>query len=1287
MGGFFAILYAYFRHHRIAGRILLIVSAGLVLWSASGIRLTEDIYRVIPSDDRLMHYNRAMQHSGFSDELVMYVTATDSLNAVSPLELTAFADRLEDSLVSAFTPEYVREVRIRSNDSLYSELSGYFLDNLPLFLDSSDYETVEARISSQGVRQAMQQDLRSLLSPAGFFLRERILKDPLGLASLAEVKARDMLLDESYRLYNGFVFSADLRYLMVFITPSNPSTESKVNTRFLDGVDALVTELSREYGGRITADYFGSLAVSVSNARQIKRDIALTVSLAFLLLVFFIYRFLRKKFVSLAIFLPGVLGALAGISIIALVKGEVSAISLGFGAVLLGISIDFALHYLNHLKSTGDPAAVLRDISSPVMISSLSTGGAFFSLFLVRSEAINDLGLFAGLSIIASALMTLVIFPHLPFRYSRQMMNDRHRQDWLERLAGWRPDKNKWIVLAALALTIIFLFTSRRLDFERDMNRMSYVSKRLQAAEATLDRISNYTLRSVYVISTGSSLDSALESSARLHPEISMLVKAGTVKKVLSADRLILPVSRQQENIERWKRFWTGARIDSLVMRIDAEGEKLGFKPGAFNEFFSMLDEDFHTVPPEDLSGSLRTLTGPYLHSDRDMASVTTILKVRNEDKPMIYDKLGSKEHTLVFDKQFLTDKLVSILREDFSNLVYFSLVIVFLILLLSFGRIELAMLTFIPIFLGWIWTLGVMGLLGIKLTIFNIIITSFVFGMGDDYGIFLMEGMLQEYKYGREKLRSYKVSILLSAITTIIGTGVLIFARHPALKSIAISAIVGISAVWFITGLMKPLLFNWVLYHKGMKRPMPVTMRDLLFSVQSLLTYITGSILLTPLGMIARSLPGRTGKRMEVLFHSLIRAGAWLTVYQMFHIRKTILNKAGEDFRKPAVIICNHQSHIDLMLTLMLSTRLLVLTNERVQNHKIFGRLVRLADFFPSEKLSQNMEKLREKVRDGYSIIVFPEGTRSETFEVQRFHQGAFHLASQLSLDILPIVMHGSGHAMRKGELFLKASHITINILPRVAPGTGTMGSTPLEHSRNFRSYYARVYGEMKAEYETPRYFRDLLLKNYVYKGPVLEWYVRVKMNLERNFEPYIRHLPREGLITDIGCGYGYLSHMVALTGPARYLVGIDYDEEKISVAQNCPVMSESLKFISADVTEMDLPASQAYILGDVLHYLPEEKQERLLMHCADKLKEGGVMVIRDADRKQAVGHRFTRLTEFFSTRLLGFNRTITPSKALYFTTADRIREILSAKGLAVEVAERSEKTSNVLILARKGA
>jgi SAM-dependent methyltransferase len=343
------------------------------------------------------------------------------------------------------------------------------------------------------------------------------------------------------------------------------------------------------------------------------------------------------------------------------------------------------------------------------------------------------------------------------------------------------------------------------------------------------------------------------------------------------------------------------------------------------------------------------------------------------------------------------------------------------------------------------------------------------------------------------------------------------------------------------------------------------------------------------------------------------------------------------------------------------------------------------MAEFYStSEGMEALSSKLRKNVDEGYSVLIFPEGTRSPDTRIRRFHKGAFYLADELGIDILPVIIHGSGAIMTKGEYFLKQGKVTIKFLPRIEAGDNGFGTDLLEKSRAIRRFMDEEHRKFAAEEEIPSYFREKLIKNYIYKGPILEWYMKVKTRLEKNYDFFDKTLPKQGQITDIGCGYGFMSYMLSFLSDGRKVTGIDYDREKIDVANNCPAKNERLEFIHGDVLQLELPVSKAFILADVLHYFPEDEQERLLVRCIEKLEEGGVMIIRDADRKMGKKHFGTRLSEFFSTNI-GFNQTRDGKKELYFTSKDKILSILERHNLRVEIVDETKVTSNVVFIAQK--
>ena len=174
--------------------------------------------------------------------------------------------------------------------------------------------------------------------------------------------------------------------------------------------------------------------------------------------------------------------------------------------------------------------------------------------------------------------------------------------------------------------------------------------------------------------------------------------------------------------------------------------------------------------------------------------------------------------------------QLVQRLSDDFNYIGWACGLIVFFFLWFSLGSVELALLSFLPMAVSWLWILGIMALLGIQFNVVNVILATFIFGQGDDYTIFMTEGCQYEYAYRRRMLTSYKQSIIVSALIMFIGIGTLIIARHPALRSLAEVTIVGMFTVVLMAWLFPPLIFRWLVTDRqGRYRRRPVTLRGLL--------------------------------------------------------------------------------------------------------------------------------------------------------------------------------------------------------------------------------------------------------------------------------------------------------------------------------------------------------------------------------------------------------------------------------------------------------------------------
>lgn len=1281
MARFFSGIYHFFSRRRWLLFSLFFLCIALTAFFTSRLRFEEDISKILPKDASVAKLNEVFRQSKFMDKLVVMVSLKDSTTIV-PDSLVNFADEFTNDVQQTLAP-YIKQINYRVNDEMTLTLLDMVQEHLPVYLTAADYATIDSLIEPVTVKATLQQNLQTLSSPAGFGLKNFIANDPAGISFIALKKLQQLQYDENFELYDNCVMTRDQKTLIFFITPTYPPDNTGKNELFLKGLDSLITQSSTTHPW-IDAEYFGATAVSAGNAAQLGKDTLFTQGVTVVFLVVFIGLYFRRTTAPLLIMIPVVFGALFSLAIIYFLKGSISVIAVGTGSVILGIAVNYSLHVFNHYRHTHSIEKVIDDLAFPLTLGGITTIGGFFCLNFAASDMLKDLGTFAGFSLIGASLSSLIFLPHFIKPGKATPSNPAVRHTWLDRVAALKPEHNKYLITAIVFITAGLLYFAGKVGFETDMNNMSFMPPKLKKAEARLNKINEAALQSVYIVTEGKNLDDALVNNEKLTGKIEALKQQGIVNRYSGVSVLLLSDSLQKQRIQQWQQYWTPEKKQRLLSTLNAEGKMLGYSAKAFDRFTEVLNKPYDVVDTAAMADIRKAFLDDYVNEQPDKTSVVSLLRVSPENKAAIYEKFANDAQTTVLDRQYLTRKLVALINVDFSNIALITSLFVFAVLLITYGRIELALMAFLPMFISWIWILGIMGLLGIKFNIINIIVSTLIFGLGDDYSIFIMDGLLQEYKTGKKNLSSFKSSILLSAITTVAGLGVLIFAKHPALQSIAAISVIGIVCVVMISQVCIPFLFALLIKNRTAKKLFPWTFWGWLRSMFANIWFILGSIVLVVMGVILIKLNPFSKQKGKYLFHVLVSKFSWSLIYIMGNVKKHIINSRGEDFSKPAIIIANHQSGLDNFLMMMLYPKLILFTNDRVRNAPISGFVVRMADYYSASGGVENtLDLLKEKIDRGFSIVIFPEGTRSADGEMKRFHKGAFYLAEQLQVDILPIIIHGSGYTMTKHDMLVKNGSITLKILPRIQPHDATYGTGYAERAKMVGKYFRAAYNDLRTALQQPAWYKEQLFYNYIYKGPVLEWYMRVKVRLEKNYEPFHALLPQQGRLLDIGCGYGFMSYMLHFAAPARDITGIDYDEEKTTVANHCFSKDEHIRFEHADVTNYRFEKYDAIIAADMLHYLPEEKQEQVMKQCMDALNPGGVLIIRDGNKELEDRHKGTKLTEFFSTRLFGFNKVT--EQGLSFLSGNTIRRLAKENALDCREIDDTKFTSNIIFVLSK--
>ena len=1283
MTQFFIGLYDYFERHKILFYLSLISCVLLMGFFALQVRFEENITQFFPDTKDSQNTIKVFDNLKIKDKIIIMLSSADTCHRVEPDSLIEAAGQLQQTLTEKAGGTLIKGIFAQVDQSLIGGATDFVYEHLPLFLTDTDYQRFNSLLTEKGIQVIMQKNYTNLLSPAGIALRSYILRDPLGLGSEALKHLQDFQLEANYEIYDEHIFSKDGSTLLMFITPVFSTGSTGKNDELIKILEEELQHIQRE-SPTIRAEYFGGPSVGVYNARQIKKDTILTSSLALLIIIVFISLVFKRKRSIPLIITPVLFGGLFALFLIFFIKGSISAIAVGAGSAVMGIALSYSIHMLAHQNHVSTVQQLIKEIAYPLTVGSFTTIGAFMGLIFTSSDLLRDFGLFASLALVGTTLFCLIYLPH--FLKGQADVKQGRVLRIIEKINAYSYEKNKWLVGGILLITVICFFTSQKVGFNNDMMSLNYEPQHLKQSEEKLMQLFDSDEKTVLFVSVGKDMNQATETYAVTNQKLLALKDQGLIKDYASASQFLISPQEQQLRLKRWKDYWTDEKQQQVREQLETAAAEYRFRPGSFDPFYQWLNQPFgeyhYTAQEDDLSGKL---LNEWQTSADSITMLISQIRISDQNKETVYQNFSKAQDVVIFDRSYFANKWVSAINDDFYLILYISSFLIFFALWFSYGRIELTVMSFLPMLVSWVIILGLMGILGIEFNIINIILSTFIFGIGDDFSIFIMDGLQNKYRTGQKVLNSHKTAIFFSAFTTVVGMGALVFAKHPALQSISLISILGMIAVVLVAYTIQPLIFRFFIAGPASKGLPPYTLIGLIRTVLLFLLFFIGCIFLRVLIAVLYLVPVRKSSKQRLVCR-LIQITCKGILLLATAVKKEHINKANERFQHPAIIIANHQSFIDILVLLSLSSKILMVTNHWVWHSPFFGAIIRYVDFYYiGEGYEQYMERMRKKVKEGYSIAIFPEGTRTYNGKMKRFHKGAFYLAETLQLDILPILLYGNNKIIAKAQPFnIRKGIIYTEILPRIPADDLSFGTTYQERTKRISAYmkegYARICRE-KNTTDNPAFY-EALIQNYIYKGPVVEWYIRIKVKMERNYRLFNRLIPAQGQITDIGCGFGPLCYMLSMLSEDRDILGIDYDEDKIALAQHGWLRNEHLQFRHGNALEYPLPESDVFILNDMLHYMSYEHQRTLLLKCADRLRSQGMIIIRDGNSANTSKHRLTRFTELLSTRIFNFNRT---AGELYFTTETQLREIAVTCGMNVEIIPNDKYTSNTIYIFRK--
>jgi predicted exporter/trans-aconitate methyltransferase len=795
---------------------LLAVFVAVACWPISRLDLSDDFTDMLPlSDPAVARQFAALKEVREADRLFVDVgTATDA-----PEVLAEAADQLHAALQHV---PGLSDLRYRIDEAEFEEVFRHVRERAPELLTADDLRAIEERLTSAAIEQRLAWLKKAMSQPQGMMLKDMTQADPIGLSDALAGHLRALQGGGGQaRIVAGRITSPDDRHVLMSAAPDFPSSERRRSAGLLEAVLAEARKVEARFpADAVRVSVTGAHRAALDNANLMIRDATLTASIAtvaVLTLMLVVYRRLRFALLTLT---PPLFGGLTATAALALTGEAVSAIALGCGSILIGITDDYGNHVLYHteeapLRDRRSLGGMVARLATPLTFGALATMAAFLLMLLSPVAGHRQVGLFATVGVAAAAVFALVLLPlFIPVGEARPV-RPRVLTPLIERLFRWRDRRARGVIPVLVALSAVCLLGVLRLDFEGDFSKLNGVTGEARRDDDLLREVWGQALSLTTLVVSAPDREAALELNERVRAAL-LPLQSGRPLAALSSIAPLLPAERtRQANRERWQAFWTASRRTALAANLGQAATKLGFRQDAFTAFLASLDpaarRDAGTVTTPV---GLGRLSDEFVREAKGRVTVCTLAKPvdREAFRALQTAVLKAVPGALILNRGALAEDIARIARNGLGVFAGLVLLVNAGLLLALLGRVSLVAVAMLPVLAGLFWTLGTLGLCGVPISVSNFIFVIFVVGVSIDYSLFLVTAKLDARRGHPERTVSTGGSITACALTTWLGFGVLVLAKHPALFSIGLTAMLGISFCLLATLFLVPTAMDWLL-------------------------------------------------------------------------------------------------------------------------------------------------------------------------------------------------------------------------------------------------------------------------------------------------------------------------------------------------------------------------------------------------------------------------------------------------------------------------------------------
>jgi hypothetical protein len=719
-------------------------------------------------------------------------------------------------------------VEARVSDRYRKFFEEILLPNAPLYLPASARTELVKRLQPDSIRRQVAENKRLLTTPGQSGVERLVLNDPL---RIKELVLRDWFDRKNYpglEVRDGYLVDRGQRYLLVFCRPEEPARNVAFSRRLLAGAEeaaeAARAGFRRNHPGVEQVPSFtfaGGYVIAERDEALTRRDLKLTLLLSLCGVSLLFFAMFRSLFALALLLVPLGCSVLWTFGAAALAFGPVNMLTGVFAAVLVGLGVDFAIHYLNAyvtLRRERDHDASLQSAwhrsAHAILTGGLTSALAFLVLGFSGFQGFRQLGLLAGIGLLFCLVNMLVVLPALlNLRVAGRFTRRSHaRLPLVGAVTGRVLSRPRTVLIVSLAALAILCIKIPAVSFDPRL-----ASLRPQGGgsdQAKIEEILGGASGYVTLVSGAKSEEVLLDRLAPAVRRLSDMAERGELSHLQSVLSFLPAPAYQEETRAFLRKHERGLQPERIEEDFRDALEEAGFAfPSEYEAYLewlkNCLDPDIRVASEDFRREGLQSLLKPFLaRKEERVKAIVYIYPLHG---------LGDEQQLREFRKKVeaaaerggldrtawrlgglpvLTQLVKKQLFAELDDLLLLVGASVLAVLLVMFRRPGRVLLACIPVAAGVTALLGGMGLLGLPFNYANFIMLPVIVGLGIDDGIHLVGRWSREPQTPlRETAAEIGRAIVLTSLTTMIGFGSLAVSSYPGIRSIGYVAIIGITA------------------------------------------------------------------------------------------------------------------------------------------------------------------------------------------------------------------------------------------------------------------------------------------------------------------------------------------------------------------------------------------------------------------------------------------------------------------------------------------------------------